>query len=221
MIEKKGKARGFMSQQEYVWYASYGSNINRDRFLCYIQGGNPKGSTKVERGCRDKTLPKADRLYVIHHPLYFAKEAGQWQGGGVCFIGLEHSESCNTLSYMYLLTREQFLDVVSQENNNGHFDFDLQEIIENGAKSFRQSWYGNILYLGTEEGYPVFTFTSNEDVGSHVIRKPSENYLKTIMLGMKREIGLNPAQIVDYFSQVPGTKDEFSREELLKLALEA
>jgi hypothetical protein len=31
-----------VSDNPFVWYAVYGSNLLRSRFDCYIQGGKPK-----------------------------------------------------------------------------------------------------------------------------------------------------------------------------------
>lgn len=82
---------------KYVWYASYGSNLNRDRFLCYIKGGKPKGSEKAEIGCEDKALPIKEATYIMHYPLYFAKSAVRWQNQGVAFIGLKQDETLQIL----------------------------------------------------------------------------------------------------------------------------
>lgn len=38
------------NSRRLVWYSSYGSNMWRERFMCYIQGGSPKGSASVQRG---------------------------------------------------------------------------------------------------------------------------------------------------------------------------
>ncbi|WP_240795381.1 hypothetical protein [Aquibacillus halophilus] len=128
----------------YVWYASYGSNLDRDRFLCYIRGGKPKGSEKVEVGCRDKSLPIEEGTYVMRYPLYFAKASARWQKQGVAFIGLEKDEKIHTYSRKYLITVEQFMDVVKQENNGEIVDIGLQEVVESGFKTIIDSWYGTI-----------------------------------------------------------------------------
>ena len=60
----------------YVWYASYGSNINKDRFLCYIKGGQPMGSTKIERGCKDQTLPIDEQAFIIPISFILPKKQG-------------------------------------------------------------------------------------------------------------------------------------------------
>lgn len=43
-----------------VWYASYGSNMWRDRFLCYIQGGKVMPETASHNPNSNHTK------YVLH-----------------------------------------------------------------------------------------------------------------------------------------------------------
>lgn len=45
---------------ELVWYASYGANLLRERFMFYVQGGVLKGSDRQYPGCRDKSEPTAN-----------------------------------------------------------------------------------------------------------------------------------------------------------------
>jgi hypothetical protein len=206
-----------MNQQGYVWYASYGSNINKERFLCYIKGGTPIGSSKREVGCRNKSLPKDEKSFIINHLLYFAKESRRWQRQGVAFIGLDHDEMYETYSKMYLVTREQFFDIVSQENRIENFDLALDEVIEMKSKVFMDSWYGNLLYIGESDGYPIFTFSSPHSFDPNEIKKPSDEYFKTIIIGLKREIGLTKNQVFDYFSKIPGIVKNFSIEELKQI----
>lgn len=210
-----------MGQHDYVWYASYGSNINKDRFLCYIRGGTPIGSDKEERGCRDPSLPKDEKSFIIHHQLYFAKESIRWKRMGVCFIDLDFDKKYETQSYMYLVTREQFLDIVSQENGIDNIELDLDRVIAQKSLIFRDSRYGNLLCIGESGGYPVFTFTSPYPLNAEEINKPSDEYLKTIIIGLKREVGLTNEQIAAYFSTVPGIKSQFTMEELQKLIMTA
>ena len=101
---------------KYVWYASYGSNLLRERFLCYIQGGLIPGNDKAERGARNPSLPIDDRRIIIKHDLFFALESEKWQGSGVAFIDYHHNNHAKTLGRMYRITEEQFIDVVLQEN---------------------------------------------------------------------------------------------------------
>ena len=210
-----------MTQNDYVWYASYGSNINKERFLCYIKGGTPIGSSKREMGCRDQSLPKKEKSFRLPHQLYFAKESRRWQKQGVAFIDLAQHESFKTYSKMYLVTKEQFFDIVSQENSMNHFEVDLDDVIKNGTQVIRDAWYGNLLYIDTEDGYPIFTFSSPFRFDSSETNKPSDAYFKTIIIGLKNEIGLTTEQVYHYFSEVPGIKTNFSKEELRHLIINA
>jgi hypothetical protein len=149
-------------QQDYVWYACYGSNLCRERFLWYIQGGGPKNNL----GCQDKTLPIVDRPYTIHHELYFANQSRNWGNSGVAFLKLEKDEKIETLGRAYLITAEQLEDVKKQE----------------GASIY---WYGHVLDLGEMAGLPVKTLTRvPENMGYYVTNTPSLEYLDMLRRGL-------------------------------------
>lgn len=203
-------------KQQYVWYASYGSNIHADRFLCYIKGGQPEGSAQVETGCNDPSLPVDESIFTIERPLYFAKKAARWESQGVAFIGLNKDNETPTYSKKYLITVEQFLDVVKQENNGANFEIDLNEVKRKGSKIFdRHSWYGNILYLGEEKGFPIYTFTAPWDINDVDWKKPSHAYLKTIIKGLNKDYSVE--EIYSYFQNKQGIKGKYSNEELVSV----
>ena len=89
---------------EYVWYACYGSNINRDRFMKYINK------------CSDKTPPVEDRPYRFNHNIYFAKSSDNWEGCGVAFL----DDTCDGEAFgrIYKITRNQYEEVQHQEGPN-------------------------------------------------------------------------------------------------------
>lgn len=68
----------------YVWYACYGSNINYDRFMKYINGDERYSTSE---GCDDKSLPLEERQYIFEHPIYFAGESRIW-GRRCCLFRL-------------------------------------------------------------------------------------------------------------------------------------
>lgn len=202
--------------KKYVWYASYGSNLNSKRFLCYIKGGNPAGSTRVETGCKDPTPPKDVSTFTIHYPLYFAKKALGWQSQGVAFIGLNQAADTVTYSKKYLITLEQFLDVVKQENNGTECEIDFNVVKEKAFKIFRKNaWYGNILYLGEDKGYPIYTFTAPWDMAEVECNKPSHPYLRTIINGLKTDF--TNEEIYSYFKNKPGIRGNYTEEELAQV----
>jgi hypothetical protein len=76
---------------DLVWYASYGSNIRLERFLCYLQGGTPEGGLVRCEGARDATAPRDALPIAIHLPMYFAQFGRRW-AGAVAFIDIEQYE---------------------------------------------------------------------------------------------------------------------------------
>jgi len=184
---ERSEGRAATSDDSLVWYACYGSNLKRERFMCYIQGGQPEGSSKVHEGCSNTRPPLDERPVEIRHRLYFAKRSRTWGGGGVAFIGSERSRNEKTLGKMYLVTREQFREIFAQENGSRssapHIDF--ERLIDEGEYIAGNGWYGKLLFLGRDEKdeYPVLTFTaSDERDSSH--NPPSPGYLKTIVDGL-------------------------------------
>lgn len=190
-----------------IWYASYGSNLLLERFLCYIKGGQPTGSSNVYDGCRNKSLPTKNSQITIPHELYFAHEANGWQRGGVGFIKNERDESCQTLGRMYLITEEQFIDVVRQENlDDAPLEIDFNKAKREGSLIVKDgAWYGNPLCLGEKDNSPIFTFTSQTYLDDK-INSPSEAYLSTIARGIKETHGMSDKEIDAYFQGIEGMK---------------
>ncbi|WP_077601605.1 hypothetical protein [Oceanobacillus sojae] len=197
-----------------VWYVSYGSNISKKRFACYIEGGIPEGSAKSERGCKNITLPKKTKKAILPYPLYFMKEKSKWGKGGVAFIGHEPDKDTKTYARKYLITDEQFGEVVEQENNVDALQIDVQEIMEKGYVDLEEGWYGRVIYLGKEDGAPTFTFTNPDVMGTHGFITPPKSYLSMISRGLK-EIGLTEEEIVEYFLTKPGIEGVFTEDSLL------
>ena len=67
------------------------------------------------------------------------------------------------------------------------------------------SWYGQIIYLGKQDSYPIFTFT-NEDYLAGEINAPHEFYLKIIIEGLKETYAMNNAEIETYLKEKEGIK---------------
>lgn len=199
-----------------VWYASYGSNVNKERFLCYIRGGKPLGSRDVEIGCRDQSLPKGDQPILLPFPLYFAEDSKRW-GGAPAFIGHQRVEENLTLGRMYRITKEQFLDVVNQENGGAECQLDLETVKRNGAQTFLPSWYGHIVYVGDQDGLPIYTFTAPWSWEEARFSRPSKEYLCTIIEGITQCYDLEDDQLVDYLREKPGIKGNWTVQELLSL----
>jgi tetratricopeptide (TPR) repeat protein len=207
----------FLSLTNLVWYASYGSNLCSRRFMCYIEGGQREGASRPHSGCRDKTPPKDDQPIKIPYPLYFARQSSGWSNKGVAFIGLKKEETEATLGRMYLITEQQFVDVLSQENEGAKISVDLQKVKQQGSMVFHESWYGNILYLGEQNGFPIYTSTSGKNIALEPPVAPSPEYLQAIVSGLKEVYPVTPDDIVKYLLSKPGIKDSYTREDLANL----
>ncbi|GGZ20390.1 hypothetical protein GCM10007049_11210 [Echinicola pacifica] len=199
---------------DYVWYASYGSNLLESRFLCYIQGGKPAGSSRTYSGCKDVTLPTGNRPHELPYELYFAKKASVWNDGGVAFIDVATETEDKTLARKYRITRSQFMELVQQENNiPDTIILDLDQVKADKYLCFiDRGWYNTIVYLGDYEGEPIFTFTSSTLYEPNI--KPDIAYLMTIIGGLKECHNLSDESIMDYLYSKRGIRDMFDEEEL-------
>ena len=61
-------------ENDFVWYAAYGSNINSERFKRYIDR------------CTDKNMPEESMPYTFNHPVYFGGVSTLWNNGGTSFL---------------------------------------------------------------------------------------------------------------------------------------
>ena len=204
-------------EKKHIWYASYGSNLLEERFLCYILGGQPKGAKSINPGCSDKSLPLKSKKVLINSELYFAKESKTWSKGGVAFIKTQFDKSQRTYGRMYLISEEQFVEVVKQEIDiQEKLVIDFKSIAERGSMVVKEnSWYGNIIFLGMDGEFPVFTFTFQ--VNAQKINKPGPEYLKTIINGLKEAYDFKDDDISDYLSGKNGIAGNYSINELKNL----
>lgn len=187
------------SKIKKIWYASYGSNLLLKRFSCYIAGGTPQGAQRDYAGCTDKTLPEANKPITIPAELYFARKSKTWHGGGVAFIEPTSKLTSKTLGRMYLITAEQFTEVVKQEIRlTEDLYIDLDELVEKGFLILNEhSWYNKLLFLGYEDGYPILTFT-NKNYLKNEINAPNEYYVKMISEGLKETYGMTEIEVEEY-----------------------
>lgn len=188
-------------KQNYVWYAGYGSNLNKQRFECYIIGGIPKYGNKPNPGCTEKTLPSENHLYLIPHRLYFAlpndkKKTENWCNGGVAFIEPNKEENKDhwTKGRIWKITKEQYEEVWKQEG---------------------KLWYDLPLDLGGRDGVPIKTITHNSKL-SNVLR-PSISYLKTIIVGLKETNNMNDNDIISYLIGKEGITNNYTKNELMEI----
>ena len=182
-----------------TWYAGYGSNLSRQRFLCYLAGGIPAFGMRKHKGSRDATAPAESRLLVITHSLYFALPEGgthteNWGAGGVAFIDPDGDPDTKTICRIWRITRAQYEDVRVQEG---------------------LSWYDKEVMLGEADGLPILTVTHACRL-EHLVA-PSAAYLRTIAVGLRETAGLSDEEIADYLHDKAGIKGRIPKTEMGRL----
>lgn len=116
--EKKPMKRE--TKEAEVWYAAYGSNINKARFMEYINR------------CKDNTPPIEERPIIINHSIYFASESGTWGGKGVAF--LDEHESGFTFGKLYRIKRSQFEEIHAMEGSKYSKVIDIEPFYLDGIR---------------------------------------------------------------------------------------
>ena len=165
-----------LHDDDKVWYASYGSNLSEERFLCYVKGGvAPNG--RPYTGCSDKTLWDADFTADVPGRMYFARESKSWDGGGVAFF-LPEGEG-ETHMRFYRITYGQLKDIQEQEGNT-------------------PGWYGNMALLGVYRGLPAFTLTSKRPQRQNA---PADSYISLIRKALINECGISETEAAGYLDR--------------------
>ena len=142
--------RKLNQQKEYVWYACYGSNICRQRFMIYINS------------CNDNTPPVEDRPYEFDYDMYFAKKACNWDNGGKAFLDL--SKPGHAYGRMYKVTKEQYEQILRYEGSDytQHVDlgmvsglpvYTFTDTKTNEERTLPSYRYYNVILQGLRECY--------------------------------------------------------------------
>lgn len=184
-----------------VWYACYGSNLRRDRFLCYVQGGRPQGARRSYPGARNTTAPADDRPMTLPGSVLFGWTSPTW-GGGIAFY--DAGADGTTLARAYLVTDQQFADVAAQEmHREPGSDLDLAHVLEHARHDVGPGRYESLRLVGELDGHPVLTFTT-PDPSAVQRNSPAPAYLRTMAEGLREAHGLDEAQVADYLLACPG-----------------
>lgn len=94
-----------------------------------------------------------------------------------------------------------------------------------GQREFRLSgnpWYGKLLNIGSEGGYPVLTFTTARADLQANSRPPSEQYVKVIASGIKeRHSKMSNDDIVEYVLRADGLRGKIDPSKIQTWVAEA
>lgn len=184
-----------------LWYASYGSNLDHDRFAVYLHGGRAAGAMRDSPGCRDQSAPADERLLHLPGGLRFGWRSQTW-GGGVAFY--DPGVAGEVLARAYLVTAGQLADITAQEMwRDPDGDLDLAEVLATGRQEIGPGHYETLHRVGEIDGHPVLTFTAPEP-GALGETTPAAAYLRTMLRGLLQGHELGVAEAADYLAGWPG-----------------
>lgn len=134
----------------YVWYATYGSNINMNRFMKYINR------------CEDKTAPIENQPYTINYPMYFGGMSRIWECS-VAFI--DSTKTGSTFGRIYRIKKTQFEEIQAMEGKNyskkmmlGHVNdipvYTFTSETRKDCGAMPSSDYLTTIFEGLKETYP-------------------------------------------------------------------
>lgn len=185
-----------------IWYACYGSNMDYERFLKYIQGGQliVNNTTKVYKPCpTDIKPPEQSEPYSIDRRFFFAKESKTWNQHGVAFISNKRNKKSKTFAKLYLISEDQFLHLFAQENGRLNAKINYEQLFQNGFLDFDYSFYNRILVIEkNHKGFPILTFTNKSKLSPN---KPFVDYTNLIINGLISTHNLTTKEAFDYIVQ--------------------
>jgi hypothetical protein len=144
-----------------IWYACYGSNMDLDRFLKYIQGGQltVNGVKRDYTACpTDTSSPKHSEPYSIDRKFFFAKKSKTLNEHGVGFISNKKNNKSKTFGKLYLISEAQFSHLFAQENGRETAKINYEMLLKKGALDFDYNFYNRIILLDKNyKGHPILT----------------------------------------------------------------
>lgn len=173
------------ASRSLVWYAAYGSNLSRERLICYLEGEAPGPGMRKPGPCEVGAGILGDRPYSLPYPLYFARWSPDWKGA-VAFVGLTRFAPAPTLGRVYLLSLPQLCHVAFEENGGRGEQVEITDAsLKVPAVQIRErGWYRLLLRCGDLDGLPVVTLTG-WPAEAKPVSQPSPAYLARIRSGLR------------------------------------
>lgn len=209
-----------MSASRLVWYASYGSNCNRDRFLVYLRGGGIPGTERRQQGARDPRDPMGDAPTSFPSAVRFTGRSLTWGGAPALLEHRPVTRGTGALGRRYLITEEQFSDVMAQESGRPIEPLalpDLTELAPGERVVLGEGRYDALVALTPVDGVPCVTFTSPQPPEDRAPAAPSASYLGTILRGLREVHPLTAVDLAERISEAAGIHPEWDRAAILDL----
>jgi hypothetical protein len=181
------------TEPRLCWYLAYGSNLQQERFACYLGGGRPADAARTYVGARDTSVPRRWEPLRVPGRMVFAGESLVW-GGGVAV--LDPRGPGEVAGRAYLLTLEQLDDVVAQEVGAG------------------SGLYDAVVALPDLDDVPVRAVGTRLDP---VPTAPAAAYLRRVVHGLVETFAWSAEQCADYLLGTAGVAPAWSRRELVVL----
>jgi hypothetical protein len=186
---------------QHIWYVAYGSNLSWDRFCKYLQGGKPEGSERNYPGCRDTSDALDSFGLLMTGGVYFAGQSSGW-GAGMAFY--DAGATGQVAARAYLITTEQFVDVLAQETRRpSGLTLDLEPVFQGDSYTTGVGGYPLLVRVGERGALPLVTFTRPWNTAS-LLAAPSAPYLAAMAIGLHEAHGWSEVQINRYLSALPG-----------------
>ena len=171
-----------------LWYVSYGSNLLRARFLTYLLGGRPEGSTRVHPAGDHPRPPAGEAALLLPGSVRFARDAPSWGGGGVAFW--DPDDGPGTPARGWLVDLPQFEELLHMENGGlRRVRMPVpDELWSQGTCTVGHGWYPRLVLVGLVHGEPAVTFTSA--VGDPSLpTPPGPAYARVVARGLAETFG--------------------------------
>ncbi|WP_406290302.1 hypothetical protein [Embleya sp. NBC_00896] len=201
-----------------VWYISYGSNMNQERFRYYIEGGTPPGSTKLHQGSIDQTPIRESRPVIMPGGIFFGDHKSLNWNAAVSFYDPNLPGEMPAVAHR--VTQKQFSDLTLQEMDRvpeREPDLDMGRLLRDGHLKVADGWYGEVRVVGHIDGIPAVTFTGPSDASSVRGRPPGLAYLKMLATGLQNNFAWSPERAARYLANRPGAKGTWKARPLAKM----
>ena len=186
---------------QHIWYVAYGSNLSRERFCYYLRGGRPDGIERDYPGCRNASDELDSFGLMITGSVYFAGHSSAWRAGMAYY---DASATGEVAARAYLITTEQFVDVLAQETRRSPgLTLDLGPVFRGERHCSGVGGYPVLVRVGERDGLPLVAFTRDRRTALASVA-PSESYLAAMAMGLREAHRWSEVQIDRYLSAIPG-----------------
>ena len=165
--------------EELIWYVSYGSNMLKERFDCYLQGGVCRFNGRTYSGCRNQVPALRSQPVELPYNMYYGNyDRGSWRESAVSFLDV----SCSGKSFgrAWLIHRDQLEDI-------------------HAAEGMSRNWYPDLIELEPIDGIRAFTFSNKNKRTQESLSRVSSEYLGVLTMGLRETYpDMKEADLIEY-----------------------